>query len=557
MILSHLLLQTLLSLALAFCCLLKGDLDVKQQPPKIVIVGGSLAGLGAAVTAANLSASNTLDLEIFLLEPTNWPGGQLTSSNVPVDFGLENSYPSNLPASLVSLLEKSIGDDTDWNDNPGKCWVSYKCFESQLAADYLRKTLLPSFPRLHVLYNTVVKRAYHDNDLRRITKVEAIRRTSTKGADGGYENLLSEDLDDWYSFSDSPNFKKEKIVFDIGEFDVVLEASEYGDVLSTAQLKRTQGIEIPSEDSDNSIRTCGQSTVFPFYMEISNTTVDNDDTPAGSDNGQPFSLGTLTWDKAWTYRRSFSAQPKNSSFASPGDTSNQNLNNDYASGYLFLDVNDPSEDWRGGINLTVLAGAEQRSFGYYHYMKNSARHEVSPYIHMPKRQTGTQHGLSKVPYLRESRRVSRGLDGFRLLYSHLNYSNPADMGKTAYPFEDVIGIGVYHYADIHALSSCSYPDYLIDEKHPVNPYYIPFRALTSDEVDNLLVPGKGMSQSFLANAATRLHPPEYASGVGAGAAAFTMIKNGWRTTREALLGIKLVQEIITGEHVNSPLTWSL
>lgn len=52
----------------------------------ILIGGGSLSALAATITAANL----TRDLKIVLLEPTDWPGGQLTSSSVPPDFGPAN-----------------------------------------------------------------------------------------------------------------------------------------------------------------------------------------------------------------------------------------------------------------------------------------------------------------------------------------------------------------------------------------------------------------------------------------------------------------------------------
>jgi len=75
---------------------------------------------------------------------------------------------------------------------------------------------------------------------------------------------------------------------------------------------------------------------------------------------------------------------------------------------------------------------------------------------LTKIQVGTSHGLAKVPYLRDTRRVRRGLDGFRLLYTDLNYTNPSGDG-TAKPFPDTIGIGVYHYADIHELKGNTCP----------------------------------------------------------------------------------------------------
>jgi hypothetical protein len=98
-----------------------------------------------------------------------------------------------------------------------------------------------------------------------------------------------------------------------------------------------------------------------------------------------------------------------------------------------------------------------------------------------------------------------------------------------------IAIGVYLYADIHVLDpgTCTgpntYPEYVYGH-HPVNPYYVPFRSLTVKSAPNMLVAGKSMAQTFLANAATRLHPTEFTSGCAAGAAAALMSAHGWTST---------------------------
>ena len=49
----------------------------------ILIAGGSLSSLAAAITAANISLSSSQQFQVCLLEPTDVPGGQLTSSMVP------------------------------------------------------------------------------------------------------------------------------------------------------------------------------------------------------------------------------------------------------------------------------------------------------------------------------------------------------------------------------------------------------------------------------------------------------------------------------------------
>jgi hypothetical protein len=93
-------------LLLFLCSITVFSAKVKEEnDADIVIAGGSLSALAAAITAANLTRSNPgLKQKIILLEPTDWPGGQLTASNVPPDFGPANNFPANLPMDFVNLL---------------------------------------------------------------------------------------------------------------------------------------------------------------------------------------------------------------------------------------------------------------------------------------------------------------------------------------------------------------------------------------------------------------------------------------------------------------------
>jgi hypothetical protein len=58
-----------------------------------------------------------------------------------------------------------------------------------------------------------------------------------------------------------------------------------------------------------------------------------------------------------------------------------------------------------------------------------------------------------------------------------------------------VALGDYHYADVHGSYNCPYPDYVNDRA--IKPFYIPFRALTNRDVDNMLVAGKSMAVSFM------------------------------------------------------------
>ena len=96
------------------------------------------------------------------------------------------------------------------------------------------------------------------------------------------------------------------------------------------------------------------------------------------------------------------------------------------------------------------------------------------------------------------------------------------------------------------------PGYVI-AAHDTLPFCIPFRGLTHRELGNLLVAGKTMAQSFLANSATRLHPIEWSTGTAAGVAAAHMAATG-RTSRETLAAIAELQPLVRRK---TPIDWTL
>ncbi|RIK78519.1 MAG: hypothetical protein DCC67_11525, partial [Planctomycetota bacterium] len=260
------------------------------------------------------------------------------------------------------------------------------------------------------------------------------------------------------------------------------------------------------------------------------------------------------WEKVWTYRRiRGKGQP------APGDLCLQNwgywakLNeggNDYPFGYLFkskADAHAERGDWRGGIDLEVLAAAEQRALAWHWWFKQHAPAGIDPgQIVLDSRVLGTSHGLAMLPYIRDTRR-SIGLDGYILPYSDL--TGPAEQ-RTGARFADRIALGAYP-ADVHGLANCEIPPYVV-AAHDTLPFYIPFRALTNQRLENFLVAGKTMAQSFLANSATRLHPIEWSTGTAAGVAAAYMSRTG-KTAREAHQSIAELQTLVRQK---TPIDWT-
>jgi hypothetical protein len=494
----------------------------------VVVAGGTTAALAAALTSAREG------VRTCLLEPTDWPGGQLTAGGVPaVDFAWHkvDGYDVGAVAKDSRNLPKEFVQWMDATGNPGGCWVSKNCFEPKsLLSNHILPALSRESGNLTVLLGTVVKRVETEqvNGRARITSVTAIQRKAKDGvAWGGYDRRLSEDMQDWYSAEDSSRYAKTltRITSNRTGGPVVIDATELGDVLVLSGAPYLQGVETSDGSTEISSDTCGQATVFPFVMRYNSEAVADNALAVEADHPDFYGVGNSSWDKIWTYRR-----VKGSGGVAAGQLSNQNWNpgNDYAYGYLFKSKSSAANevsDWRGGVNYDVIERAERHAIGWYRWLREREPRGQGNRLSIAVDVFGTAHGLSKFPYLRDTRR-SVGIGSFVLKGSDLD---SGATGKTGKVFADRIAIGAYN-GDIHPLRTCALPSYLSSELHAL-PFFIPLRALTNDRVENLLVAGKTMAQSFKANAAIRLHPIEYSSGIGAGAAAATMVLQNVADTR--------------------------
>ena len=527
----------------------------------VVIAGGSTAAFAAALSAAADGA------RVALIEPTDWVGGQLTSSGVPaIDEAWHKIKPEGAEPYNVSAIARTPANITpnfhallQAVGNPGDCWVSRFCFcPDGFLAKHLQPLEAAAGDRLTVFRDTVVKRVELSPDNRRVVGLDCIARTPRPGIpDRGYDRLPSQDLADWYSPADSPRFTKKTIRFAAADRGTVfIDATEWGEVLALSGHPYLQG----AEDADGALEgsdTCGQATVFCFAQQLHAEPVNEPDRPVkatelgyGAYRDKPDA-----WAKIWTYRRLLGKGPP-----AAGDICLQNWGysakdheggNDYPFAYLFksrADAAAEAADWRGGLDLAALAGAEDRAYGWHQWFRAHAPDGIDPkHIALAPAVLGTGHGLAKLPYIRDTRRAI-GLDGFVLKFADL--TGPAAQ-RTGTVFPDRIALGAYP-ADIHPISGCTMPAYLT-EAHDTLPFCIPFRALTHGQLDNLLVAGKTMAQSFLANSATRLHPIEWSTGTAAGVAAAHMAKAG-KTSRQAYESIAEIQGLVKK---HTPIDWTL
>ena len=158
-------------------------------------------------------------------------------------------------------------------------------------------------------------------------------------------------------------------------------------------------------------------------------------------------------------------------------------------------------NWTGGVDYSTLEKAERHAVGWHYYLKEiGKKSNMNIRIYTPGFNTTT--GLSKFPYLRDTRR-SVGIDNFVMLTRDI--SGGALMTGTR--FADRVAIGAYAI-DIHA-TTCNTPTpehLFVADKHDTLPYYFPLRAFTNRDVGNLIVSGKLLAASYSVSSATRLQP---------------------------------------------------
>lgn len=556
----------------------------------IVVSGGSFSAVAAAFAAARENPS----AQILLIEPTDWLGGQGTSQGVSA---IDNAYHAPANSAMASAPELYYPADylafLDGMRNapveaPGigysgfSGWVSRDCYDPRTAA-WVLDNQAATFSNLTVIKLAVVKdvttSASETPGRLRIDSLSLIERTPANGY-VPFQDFLSEEIVDWYSPTDSARFTKQThtvVPRNATTGLVVIDASELGDVMVLSGARYTQGREVSTEkiaeDGTLPALNDGQpmAMVYPFAMTTSNVA----DTEAALKTPWPdfdaflaertanyFSLSSFTWTSVFTYRRLLANGSNNINSITAGDVSMQNWNpgNDYRQGPWLLDMAatnaEALADWQGGVNVTSLALAEQQAVAWYFWLKERRPGSVpgtdTRFLRGsdPLNMMGTEHGLAKFPYIRCTRRLV-GLDNFRITGRYwVNTQTSSYANETSFRYHDSVGIGSYS-SDVRPLltSTGIAPPFGLPA-----PFYIPYRALASENVENLLAAGKTIAQTYVTNSAYRLHPIEWASGSAAGTAAAILIRDGLRN--DELMSIPRLREYQALVATNAPIRWA-
>lgn len=491
----------------------------KELQADVVILGGSLGGCAAAIAALRNG------LRVILTEETDWIGGQLTSQAVPPDehasietHGANKSYREmrnrirdyyrrHYPLTEAARMKENL--------NPGNGNVSRLCHEPRVALAVFTDWLAPyqSGGKLTLLTEHIPVDADVERD-----QVKAVRLRSLLS---GRELVLH-----------APYF---------------VDATELGDLLPLTNTEFSTGAEAKSETHElHAAETANASNQQAFTMCFAVQHIAGEDhtiekpaeyafwrefvpkltppwpgklldfTYTQPRTGQPRKLGFHPsggkFDgvmNLWLYRRiADAANFKPGSYA--GDISLINWpQNDYLLGNL---IGVSEEEKQQHIHR-----AKQLSLSLLYWLQTEAPRADGgtgfPGLRLRGDLVGTEDGLAKYPYVRESRRIKALLT---VREEHVGQDQRAMMtGKSgselkAVAFPDSIGVGSYAI-DLHPSSG---GDNYID--FPALPFQVPLGCLIPQRMTNLLPACKNIGVTHLTGGCYRLHPVEWGIGEAVG-----------------------------------------
>lgn len=489
----------------------------QEYAADVVIAGGGLGGVAAALGALRNG------LTVILTEETDWIGGQITQQGVPPDehqwiethgatqayryFRTEvrNYYRRNYPLTEEARNRPNL--------NPGDGAVSRLCHEPRVALAVLVDMLNPyiSSRKLQLFLEHKIVSADVTGD--------KVRALIARDGRSGKEIVLK-----------APYF---------------VDATELGDLLPLTKTEYVTGAEAKSETNELHAAEKAephnqQAFTMCFAMDYvpgANNIIDKPKeydfwrnhvpnlTPAWSgklldlkysspSTLQPRELGfhpegIKTGDvlNLWNYRRIINRHnfPPGTY---PGDITIVNWpQNDYMLGNL-VDVAD--KEFKKHIDRS-----KQLSLSLFYWLQTEAPRPDGgqgwPGLRLRGDVMGTEDGMAKYPYVRESRRI-KAL--FTVLEEHVGRDNRAMItGKktnTAAEFYDSVGIGYYHI-DLHPSSGGNnYIDF------GSLPFQIPLGALIPQRMENLLPANKNIGTTHITNGCYRLHPVEWSIGESVG-----------------------------------------
>lgn len=488
----------------------------------VAIIGASVGGCAAALAALRRG------LRVILSEETAWVGGQLTSQAVPPDdhpwiemFGCTQSYRKYRNAVREyyrTNYKLTAAARARFELNPGNGTVSRLTHEPRVSLAVLEGMLAP----------------YVKSGSLQLLLEHAPLSAETNGA--RVSSVTLRDLRE--------NLKRTVTA------KYFLDATETGELLPLTKTEFVTGAESQAQTHELHARqeaspSNNQSFTFCFaidHLEGEDHTIEK---PRDYDRWRsyvpalqpPWTGPLLSWemcDPKTLGKRDAYFEPNPSGAAKPGLnlwTYRRILARDncepgvYASDITL--VNWPQNDYWLGDLLTGTADQKQEflrqgrelSLSLLYWMQTEAPRADGKQgwkgLRLRKDVVGTEDGLAKAAYIRESRRIKAE---FTILEQHVGRDmrrslvNPEEQNSAAH-FEDSVGVGCYRI-DLHPTAGGT--NYIDVSSLP---FQIPMGALLPQRIENLLPACKNIGTTHITNGCYRLHPVEWNIGEAAGALA--------------------------------------
>ncbi len=467
---------------------------------EVAIIGGSLGGVQAAISAAKLGK------KVYLCEETDWIGGQLTTQAVPPDehrwieqFGATKRYLDYRKAvrdyyrSIPEFKEEVRLKECFC---PGNSWVSRLAHEPKVALEILNHMLEPYIKSGHLVieYHTVAVASEVKNDT-----IQSIRVKNIKTQ---VETQIQADY-----FLDAT---------DCGDLLPIVGAEYRTGAESKAETKELHAPEVADPYDMQPITWVAALELNPegdykiekpeLYDYFANLGVPYDDNKllswfmADADTQKKGEMAMFDDELVekplglWSYRRIIDTA--NYTDGRKEVTLFNWPQNDFALGNVY-------EDKDAAKNLEL---ARQQTLCAVYWLQNDAPRKDGGKGYPVKLRPdimGTEDGLAKAAYIRESRRIVAQ-----------KTICEQDVSKKSNPLpprcKDSVGVG--HYAiDIHMTTKSH--TFLYDATHP---FEIPMSAMIPKRLKNLIPACKNIGSTHLTSGCYRLHPVEWNVGEVAG-----------------------------------------
>jgi hypothetical protein len=534
---------------------------------EVVVLGGTLGGVAAAYHAMQ-SGVTTCTIEL-----TPWLGGQISSQGVSaIDESMAMRWRDNLAPGwkrFKDLIRQQPVYLPAWTGLPEKipvyrvnnCWVGDLCFTPRAgatASEMWMRQGAQNAPNSRWSTSTAFKGAAFDATGRYVTAVYGVKRIPR---DPTYvpTGRLSRELDVWYSWSDDDMYNKIPIRLQPppGRRMIVIDATDTGELVGWANFPHRLGSDSQAFTGEVNAASkanpdCTQAYTYPFVLATLNDQgVSHKELqkiePAFTkeEHRGEFDLEGFPFfnsSSVFNYRRMVSQKAgANVNITRPGEMSLMNWNK--GNDWHFMDpplvfteddirLSGQKQNWMGGMSTESLNYAEIHALMFADWLIETQATPKLPLTFLKGEDApmNTESGLSIYPYIREGRRIlgrpAYGQDSFMIVEADLreDMTGGRDFSATA--------IALTHYdIDIHG---CRYrdrsPSYEAAaasiKQFVVRPLQIPLEAIVPQGVDNVLIGGKSMAVSHIANGVTRVHHGEWSVGAAAGSIAGWLLRYG-------------------------------